>query len=111
MKKNSGRKQAQRKYLATSCDVCGGKRSLHRHHLNGDACDNRQENIQILCRRCHEHTHKVIGDWGHGMMKPATCKICGATFKPKRARRSTLCGQPQCAAENGRRSAALRWAP
>ena len=109
MEQNSGRKQCQRMYKATSCAVCSAVDALQRHHMNGDACDNRAENVQILCRSCHEHVHMMIGNWGKGMVKQATCKICGVVFKPKRTRRATLCGSAPCAAESGKRSAALRW--
>lgn len=35
------------------CEVCGYTDSLELHHINGDNCDNRIENLQILCPNCH----------------------------------------------------------
>ena len=109
MKTNSGRKQAQRNIQASKCEICGGTLILQRHHKNGNACDNSPENVEVLCQKCHTQVHVIIGNWGHGTVKPATCKICGELFRPKRTRRSTLCGNPECLKETGRRSAALRW--
>ena len=109
MEKNSGRKQAQRKVKAEACEMCGGGSTLQRHHKNGDATDNRLENISILCQQCHTKVHMMIGSWGQGKVKAATCVVCGEMFKPKRSRRAKLCGNPECAKEHGRRSAGLRW--
>lgn len=109
MEKNSGRKQAQRKIKAEVCEMCGGDLILQRHHKNGDATDNTMENIAVLCQKCHTTTHMMIGNWGHGKVRPATCVVCGEMFKPKRSRRAKLCGNQECAREYGRKSAGLRW--
>ena len=109
MEKNSGRKMAQRKIKTESCEMCGGNLILQRHHKNGDATDNSQENIAVLCQKCHTKTHMMIGDWGRGKVMPAICAVCGEMFKPKRSRRAKLCGSPECAREHGRKSAELRW--
>jgi 5-methylcytosine-specific restriction endonuclease McrA len=48
------------------CEECGTKEwrgqqlSLHLHHVNGIATDNRLENLQILCPNCHSLTET----WG-----------------------------------------------
>lgn len=34
----------------------GGSLTLQVHHINGDAGDNRPENLQILCPNCHAQT-------------------------------------------------------
>jgi hypothetical protein len=44
------------------CDICGLEDwfgtpiSLELHHMNGDANDNRLENLQLLCPNCHSQT-------------------------------------------------------
>jgi len=42
------------------CEECGwsertadGYLPLEMHHINGDPCDNRLENLQIVCSNCH----------------------------------------------------------
>ena len=110
MKRNSGHKQAQRKFKATSCEMCGGTLTLQRHHMDGNPTNNQATNVMIVCQPCHMKIHCLIGNWGRGNIKPTACKICGEMFKPKRARRSTLCGKPECLKEKGRQSAELRWA-
>lgn len=45
------------------CESCGltewlgQKISLELHHINGDNCDNRIDNLQILCPNCHAQTN------------------------------------------------------
>ncbi len=110
MEPNSGRKQAQRMYDAKACEMCGGTTTLQRHHRNGSATDNSGPNISILCQSCHTKVHMMIGDWGAGQIRAASCVVCGTVFMPKRSRRAKLCGNPECRKENGRRSAERRWA-
>ncbi|MBO7693566.1 MAG: HNH endonuclease [Methanobrevibacter sp.] len=31
--------------------------TLQLHHKNGNPCDDRLENLQILCPNCHSQTH------------------------------------------------------
>ena len=38
------------------CEVCGYTDSVELHHINGDATDNRIENLQMLCPNCHSKT-------------------------------------------------------
>lgn len=43
------------------CEVCGYTDNLELHHINGDNCDNRIENLQILCPNCHAKTDTFRG--------------------------------------------------
>lgn len=48
------------------CEICGVTEWLGRplgmelHHVNGDGCDNRLENLMLLCGNCHSQTD----NWG-----------------------------------------------
>lgn len=48
------------------CSVCGlsdwlsKPMTLHLDHVNGNPCDNRKENLRILCPNCHQQTET----WG-----------------------------------------------
>jgi hypothetical protein len=39
------------------CEKCGTTESLDAHHKNGDKSDNRDENLQVLCRECHRQQY------------------------------------------------------
>ena len=39
------------------CEACGSTDRLAAHHVNGNWRDNRQENIQTLCKSCHHSWH------------------------------------------------------
>lgn len=46
-----------RKHLKKKCEACGYPRALQAHHLNQDIRDNMPENIQTLCKHCHDFWH------------------------------------------------------
>ena len=46
-----------RKFIGTSCDVCSVSSSLVIHHADQDIRNNRPENLQTLCARCHNAHH------------------------------------------------------
>jgi hypothetical protein len=49
-----GWKLARRLYpVLGTCEHCQRVPATDRHHQNGDAQDNRRENLAFLCRRCH----------------------------------------------------------
>ncbi len=105
---NSGRKAAQRKFLAIQCSKCGSTKTLQRHHKDMNPANNREENVEILCQQCHKAEHMKDGTWGQGKVEPAACKVCGRAFQPKMSRRATICSQ-ECLSIWGEIHAARRW--
>ncbi len=71
-----------RKHLKNSCESCGEKRSLHAHHIDQDIKNNNQENIQTLCKWCHNFHH-------------ATAKRIGQKVAGKMASQEWLMGFPE----------------
>lgn len=43
------------------CEICSDTECLELHHINGDHYDNRLENLQILCIKCHSKTDNFRG--------------------------------------------------
>ena len=48
---NAGRTRAERWYKLKPCVRCGEK--AERHHKDGNTLNNKPENINFLCRKCH----------------------------------------------------------
>ena len=46
-----------RKHLKTECEACGERRELHAHHVDQNNRNNQPENIQTLCKWCHNFLH------------------------------------------------------
>jgi dUTP pyrophosphatase len=42
---------------STGCEICGGGFLLEIHHKDGNNKNNKIENLQVLCKKCHYHTH------------------------------------------------------
>lgn len=60
-----------RKLRGRECEACGATTRLQAHHINEDWTDNRPENIQTLCIRCHHFwhaTHRRLGATPTGPM-------------------------------------------
>jgi hypothetical protein len=81
------------------CELCGqdenwrgSRMSLILDHKNGEATDNRLENLQIVCPNCAAtlETH-----CGRNLSRPAVCAACGREFPRRGAQRhcSRECGQ------------------
>lgn len=41
------------------CAWCDARDKLVIHHKNGDHFDNRRENLEVVCRSCHQSYHKT----------------------------------------------------
>lgn len=48
-----------RKHLGLTCESCGSTVRLQAHHINQNIKDNRPENIQTLCKPCHDFWHST----------------------------------------------------
>ena len=48
-------------YKQHKCELCGYEENVELHHINGNPCDNRLENLQILCPNCHAKTNTFRG--------------------------------------------------
>lgn len=53
------------------CEKCGRPDARDVHHRNGDHQDNRLENLERICRSCHNLEHRRRG----------SCVICGEPHK------------------------------
>ena len=61
-----------RKHLKRSCEACGERRQLQAHHVDQNNANNEPQNIQTLCKWCHNFLH-------------ATAKRIGAPIAGKMA--------------------------
>ncbi len=95
-----GRRRARRLYPDLGvCEHCRNALAVDRHHVNGDTDDNRRENVQFLCRRCHmlldgrldvfKSTSASL--WGPQPAKQ--CGNCGQHDKPLRHGRCKACSE------------------
>lgn len=45
--------------VVESCEICGSTDNLVVHHRNHNHEDNRVENLQVLCKKCHQKHHCI----------------------------------------------------
>ena len=48
-----------RKFLKDKCECCGSEKHLEIHHINQNYMNNLLNNIQTLCKYCHDWWHKT----------------------------------------------------
>jgi 5-methylcytosine-specific restriction endonuclease McrA len=46
-----------RKLRKDHCEACGTKKSLQAHHIDQNQKNNAPENIETLCKHCHDFWH------------------------------------------------------
>ena len=46
-----------RKHLKEACEACGYRHRRQAHHIDQNNRNNEQENIQTLCKHCHDFWH------------------------------------------------------
>lgn len=79
-------------YPANNCEICGTNYDLNRHHKDRNRENNKPDNIQILCRKCHGKHHGR--EWWMGYEKKKECLWCGNVFEYSRP--SQICCSDEC---------------
>ena len=63
----SAHTMARKRVPTGPCERCGAPDARDVHHRNRDHQDNRRENLERICRSCHNKEHR----------QPRSCVICG----------------------------------
>lgn len=74
-----------KKFKKISCEKCFNNKNLIVHHLDDDMTNNVPQNLQTLCRRCHQIEHKCWLNFPKNLvpwnkLKPQKCKWCTKEF-------------------------------
>jgi len=69
-----------------ACVRCGTTERLSVHHRNGDHTDNRMENLETLCLRCHGETDggKAAGRFSDKRDPPTPLQHLSDGYPPRR---------------------------
>lgn len=67
--KAASRRRAQ-KFVGGSCEACGTSTDMTVHHVDGDAMNNDPQNLQTLCRCCHNFWHSMLKRIGKQQSRP-----------------------------------------
>ena len=81
---DSKRYRANRRYRLRDCERCGAPGVL-RHHKDEDVGNNEPENIEVLCKRCHQRHHMGL--------PPRPCAHCSDLSKKLKRGRCNVCYQ------------------
>lgn len=86
------------------CQDCSSTEKLHVHHIDSNPKNNADDNLILLCNKCHARRHEELGE-AHLVPlillagKPKTlfdkiCVVCQGTFPPKKHKQLTC--SPDC---------------
>mgnify|MGYP003587658076 CR=1 FL=1 len=64
-----------RKFLKEKCEACGAARLLNAHHIDQDLRNNSSENIQTLCKHCHDFWHSTAKRLGKTVAGKMPCLV------------------------------------
>ena len=65
------RKYVIAKHAPTTCGRCGEKKPIDIHHIDENPLNNRPENLEILCRKCHLRHHR-----DQEKLRRPKCRFC-----------------------------------
>lgn len=97
----AGRKRARRRISLDkrACSICGSI-PVERHHIDGNTLNNHDNNILIVCRKCHMKVDgrlEKISNYTKGKGQTnnggwVTCSTCGRKYRDKINREAILGG-------------------
>lgn len=97
--RETGRARARKLYvLPRLCEKCGLKPPTDRHHKDGNTCNNRRSNIEMLCRKCHMlsdgRLEALVNQPKDFLFKaPKKCSNCDRVEKNTRKGRCHRCNE------------------
>lgn len=79
--------QTYRQYKKDKCERCGSTKHLLVHHKNRNRYDNKLDNLETLCKRCHQIEHEAGKNFPKGLepwnkLKLVPCLVCSKPVKP-----------------------------
>ena len=66
-----------RKHLKDKCEACGYEKRLQAHHIDQDNTNNDPQNIQTLCKHCHDFWHTTQKRNGKEVAGKMPCLVGG----------------------------------
>lgn len=63
-----------RQYRGTKCERCGSTLYLCVHHRDRNRQNNNPENLETLCKRCHQKEHEVYRNFTKGIVRSSENK-------------------------------------
>jgi hypothetical protein len=82
------------KYYGNRCLRCGADAVLV-HHKDGNRKNSNLENLEVLCKRCHQLDHHCAENLPEKVeFKPKSCAVCNSRFQPSgpRSKYCSNCG-------------------